>query len=122
MATCGVRFPARPQGKQRLFPAYEKRGGALGCCVWIGVYSQQPWPLDLTKEGVVKMPKKRRQVLSVRRVYGTGEVADILGVSVNSVYDLCHSGQLQALPKRSPLADWRIPAWAVDEFVGEGSK
>ena len=79
-------------------------------------------PLDLTKEGVVKMPKKRRQALSVRRVYGAGEVADILGVSVNSVYDLCHSGQLQALPKRSPLADWRIPAWAVDEFVGEGSK
>ena len=120
MATCGVRFPARPQGKQRLFPVCEKRGGAFGCCVWIGVYSQQPWPLIVTKEGVVKMPKKRRQVFSVRRVYRVGEVADMLGLSANSVYALVRSGQLRTLPKRSPFSDWRIPAWAVDEFVGEG--
>ena len=108
MATCGVRFPARPQGKQRLFPVCEKRRGALGCCVWIGVYSQQPWRL------------KRRQVFSVRRVYRVGEVADMLGLSANSVYALVRSCQLRTLPKRSPFSDWRIPAWAVDEFVGEG--
>lgn len=66
------------------------------------------------------MPKKRRQVFSVRRVYRVGEVADMLGLSANSVYALVRSGQLRTLPKQSPFSDWRIPAWAVDEFVGEG--
>jgi excisionase family DNA binding protein len=49
-----------------------------------------------------------------RKAYRADEVAEMIGLSRDAIYDLCASGELRS---RKVGTKWIIPAAAVDEFI-----